>query len=273
MESFEGKVAFITGAASGIGFAIARALGGHGATLVLADIEAGALAAAAGALSDEGMAVETEVLDVRDAIAYSEVAQRVLGRHGTVHLLFNNAGVASHSPVGDSPLVDWRWIMDVNVLGVVYGVELFLGAMRASGETCHIVNTASLAGHSAAPGMGAYCASKFAVVGYSESLRMELSDSRIGVSVLCPAWVQTRIAEARRNHPEDAAEEIGSEGLSEIGRLIAEEGMDVNAVAARVLTGLRDGTFYLFTHPEFWPVVNERLKRIRGDYAAILPRE
>ncbi|WP_439101394.1 SDR family NAD(P)-dependent oxidoreductase [Congregibacter sp.] len=275
MNSFENTVGFITGGAAGIGLGVGRALGLKGMTLVLADVEADTLDKAAEELRAEGITVHTEVLDVRDADAYREVAERTLATHGKVNFLFNNAGVGGgHAPAGETPLQDWRWVVDVNLLGVVYGVEFFLPAMRASGEPCYVINTASLAGHIANPGMGAYCATKFAVVGYSETMRQELAESNIEISVLCPAWVKTRIAQSRRNHPDasEAAQAAGDQdGMNMIDEIIANEGISVEALAERVVNGMASGTFYLFTHPDFWPMMKERLGRITADYNEVMP--
>ncbi|MDP5053701.1 MAG: SDR family NAD(P)-dependent oxidoreductase [Congregibacter sp.] len=275
MNNFTNTVGFITGGAAGIGLGVGRALGSQGMTLVLADVESDTLEQAAAELRDEGIVVFTEVLDVRDADAYKAVAERTLAQHGKVNFLFNNAGVGGgHFMAGETPLQDWRWVVDVNLLGVVYGVEFFLPAMRALGEPCYIINTASLAGHVANPGMAAYSATKFAVVGYSESLRYELEGSAVEISVLCPAWVKTRIAQSRRNHP-DAAEAAGAmgsqDGMNKIDHIIAKQGISVEALAERVVQGMASGTFYLFTHAHFWPAVKERLDRITADYQAVIP--
>lgn len=275
MNNFENTVGFITGGAAGIGLGVGRALGLKGMTLVLADVEATTLEKAAEELRGEGITVYTEVLDVRDADAYREVAERTLATYGKVNFLFNNAGVGGgRTNAGETPLQDWRWVVDVNLMGVVYGVEFFLPAMRACGEPCYVINTASLAGHTANPGMGAYCATKFAVVGYSEAMRYELADSNIELSVLCPAWVKTRIAQSRRNHPDpdEAAQASGEQdGMNMIDQIIANEGISVEALAERVVAGMASGTFYLFTHPDFWPAMKERLDRITADYNEVMP--
>lgn len=272
MNNFDKTVGFITGGASGIGLGVARALGQQGMTLILADIEPETLARAAQGLRSEGMQVHTTVLDVSDADAYSKVAQQTLAEHGKVNFLFNNAGVAGgHFQAGSAPLQDWRWLVDVNLMGVVHGVEYFLPAMRESGEPGYIINTASMAGHMANAGMGAYTATKFAVVGYSEVLRQELGSSNIDVSVLCPAWVKTRIAESQRNFPGGQIHSEGQEGVEEIGRLIAQEGISTEALAKRVLEGMALRTFYLFTHPDFWPLLERRLNRVAADYQAVIP--
>ncbi|GAB5414287.1 MAG: hypothetical protein Cons2KO_18900 [Congregibacter sp.] len=271
MNNFENTVGFITGGAAGIGLGVAKALGEQGMTLVLADIEPQTLEATADDLRAQGIEVYTEVLDVADAEAYKAVAERTLARHKTIHFLFNNAGVAAPSTAGESTLEDWRWVVDVNLLAVAYGIEFFLPAMRASGEQGYIINTASMAGQMGMAGMGSYCATKFAVVGLSEALEQELADSPINVSVLCPAWVKTRIAESIRNHPNPSVSETIPDAAANIGKIIADEGISVDALVERVLRGMAENTFYLFTHGDFWPFLETRLQRIRDDYAKVLP--
>jgi NAD(P)-dependent dehydrogenase (short-subunit alcohol dehydrogenase family) len=265
MDNFENTVGFITGGASGIGLGVARALGERGMTVVLADIEADTLAAAAEELRGVGITVDTAVLDVSDAGAYKAVAERTLEKHGTLHFLFNNAGVG-----GGPTLEDWRWVMDVNVMGVVHGVEFFLPAMRASGQIGYIINTASLAGHIVNPAMPSYCASKFAVVAYSEALQAELADTPIDVSALCPAWVKTRIAHSHRNHPNRDGVDTTNPNFEAVHKVIEEEGISVEELADRVLRGMASKTFNLFTHADFWPEVENRMNRIRADYREVL---
>jgi NADP-dependent 3-hydroxy acid dehydrogenase YdfG len=272
MDTFNNTVGFITGGAAGIGLGVGRALGRKGMTLVLADVESETLDSAADALRREGITVHTEVLDVRDADAYREVAERTLSEHGKLNFLFNNAGVGGgFSLAGETPLQDWRWVVDVNLMGVVHGVEFFLPAMRASKERGYIINTASLAGHLANVGMGSYTATKFAVVGYSEVLRQELAKTPISVSVLCPAWVKTRIAESLRNHPDPAVAAQVDGRPNEVGRIIEMEGISVDELADRVIEGMASQTFNLFTHPSFWPALEKRLERITADYSEVMP--
>jgi len=274
MNSFKNTVGFITGGASGIGLGVARALGERGMTLVLADIEHDALEAARSDLSSQGIQVHTEILDVRDANAFRDVADRTLATHGKLNFLFNNAGVgAGYALSGNTPLDDWRWVMDVNVMGVVNGIECFLPAMQESGEPGYIINTASLGGLVAQPGGGPYITSKFAVVGYSEVLRLELEGSKIDVSVLCPAWVKTRIAQSLRNHPDPtrAAENYEGEAGGRYSRIIEAEGISVTSVGERVIAGMAAKNFYLFTHPSHWRFLEERISRITTEYQHILP--
>jgi NAD(P)-dependent dehydrogenase (short-subunit alcohol dehydrogenase family) len=265
MDNFSNTVGFITGGAAGIGLGVARALGQRGMTVVLADIEADTLDAAAADLRQSGIEVDTAVLDVSDEAAYRAVAADTLERHGAVHFLFNNAGVG-----GGPSLEDWRWVMDVNVMGVVHGVEFFLPAMLDAGAPGYIINTASLAGHLVNPAMPAYCASKFAVVAYSEALHAQLASSPIDVSVLCPAWVKTRIAQSHRNHPNPSASDTVDPTLDAVHKIIEEEGMSVEDLADRVIRGMASKTFTLFTHGRFWPEVDKRLQRISDDYREVL---
>lgn len=271
MKNFEGTVGFITGAAGGIGFAVAEALAQRGMMMMLADIEADTLADAAQRLAVYDTEIATVVLDVSDLEAYQHAATATLERFGKVNFLFNNAGVGAGSFAGEGAIDDWRWVINVNLLGVVYGVECFLPGMRLLDEPCHILNTASMAGHVAHPGMGAYTATKYAVVGYSETLEMELIESNVGVSVLCPAWVKTRIADSRRNHPDGKGLDPQSSLSKDIAKVIEDDGMLPAEVAQMVISGMANEELYLFTHPEFWSPLEQRMDRVRGAYQRITP--
>ena len=192
MTDIANKTAFVTGAASGIGLALTKALLARGAKVMMADMNAEGLKAAQASLNAHN-STGTVVCDVSDAASVQYAAKATIDTFGKVHLLFNNAGVSLAGPAGRFNLEDWRWITDINLMGVVYGVETFLPLIASHGEGGHIINTASMAGHVTNPGMGPYFATKFAVVGYSEALRMELSQVGIGVSCLCPTWVKTNI--------------------------------------------------------------------------------
>ena len=271
MREFKDTVGFITGGASGIGLAAAEALGRRGMNLMLADIEADTLASAVDGLRAQGISVEGLTLDVADSVAYESAARQTLERFGKVNFLFNNAGVGSFALAGATPIADWQWVVHVNLLGVAYGVECFLPSMQALNEPCHIVNTASMAGHVGAAGMGPYNAAKFAVVGYSESLRDQLRETQVEVSVLCPAFVKTRIAHSRRNHPGGGTEQDPNQVDSDVANLIAETGMETAQLMDVFMSGIEQDRFYLFSHPDYWPILEERLERIRRDYAAVLP--
>jgi len=200
MTDIAGKTAFITGGANGIGLAIGKALAGRGANLMLVDLDGEGLAAAKRSFEGANIRVETAICDVAKGDAVKAAADKAVEAFGKVHIVINNAGVALGGLPGDVALEDWRWIVDINLMGVVYGVESFVPHIKAHGEGGHIVNVASMAGHVAMPGMGPYHATKFAVVGYSEALRAELAGENIGVSALCPGWVKTSIIEANRMH-------------------------------------------------------------------------
>ncbi len=201
MELSNGSVAVVTGAASGIGAALARAFAAAGCSVVLADVDAVALDAVAATMEEE---VLTVVTDVSVAADLEHLAETAFNRFGAVHVLCNNAGVSTFNPVVAQSLDDWRWVLGVNLWGVIHGVQAFLPRMTAKGQPAHIVNTSSLAGlASGLPSLGPYNVSKVGVVALSETLRMELAmaGSPVGVSVLCPGSTPTRILESERNRP------------------------------------------------------------------------
>lgn len=250
IEDFSGRVAVVTGAASGIGRAIAEALVQQGATVVAADMDPRIEVAAA----EIGAVART--LDVRDADAVQLLAEEVVATHGRVDILVNNAGVGPLAPVSDLTIADYRWVMDINYFGVVHGVKAFLPFLASNPEGGHIVNTASLAGLVAGPGMTAYSASKFAVVAFTEALAAELGMGGVpvGVSALVPAVVRSNIAENARRRPgnQDADGDGGVEHLPP-GRVLEPE-----QVAQLVIEGIRSGRLYVITHPETLPVVAQR---------------
>ncbi|MFK8041163.1 SDR family NAD(P)-dependent oxidoreductase [Congregibacter sp.] len=232
------------------------------------------LRAARSDLGSQGIQVQTEILYVRDANAFRDVADRTLAAHCKLNFLFNNAGVgAGYALSGNTPLDDWRWVMDVNVMGVVNGVGCFLPAMQESGEPGYSINTASLDGLEAQPGEGPYITSKFAVVGYSEVLQLELEGSNNDASVLCPAWVKTRIAQSLRNHPDPAraAKNYEGEAGGRYSRIIEAEGISVTSVRERVVAGMAAKSLYLFTHHSHWRFLEERISHNTTDCHQILP--
>ena len=192
MTDIKNKTAFVTGAASGIGLALTKALLARGAKVMMADINTEGLNAAQASLNRPD---DTDIIvcDVADAASVQAAAKAAIGSFGKIHLIFNNAGVSLAGRPGKFNLDDWRWIVDINVLGIAYGCETFIPHISSHGEGGHIINTASMAGHVVTGGMGPYFATKFAIVGYSEALRVELSKLGIGVSCLCPTWVKTNI--------------------------------------------------------------------------------
>jgi len=255
MRDLVGKTAFVTGGASGIGFALGRAFAEVGMNVMLADIEVDALAAAVESLRDDlGPGVRGTACDVADPMSVARAAEASYETFGNVHVVCNNAGVAGGSGIDDISLDTWRWVLDVNLMGVLHGVRTFLPHIRAHGEGGHIVNTASMAGLSSGLGFSPYSASKFAVVNLSEGLAKQVASLGIGVTVLCPGFVQTRISESTRNRPERYGLVQATDPDSPAGKLAAQQaelgrlGLDPMDVAAQVLTAIREDELYVFTH-------------------------
>lgn len=269
MRDLAGKTAFVTGGASGIGLALARAFAEIGMKVMLADIEADVLATALEGLGDVGSEVRGVVCDVAEPASVERAAQASFDAFGKVHVVCSNAGVGGGSGIDNISLDTWRWVLDVNLLGVVHGVRSFLPHIRAHGEGGHFVNTASLAGLVNGLGFSPYSASKFAVVSMSEGLAAELAPSGIGVSVVCPEFVRTRISESGRNRPAHYGPMRTPAPNSAAGLLAARlaagsaSGLDPSLVAARVITAIRENELYVFTHPNMRSLVEPR-------YAAIL---
>jgi NAD(P)-dependent dehydrogenase (short-subunit alcohol dehydrogenase family) len=254
MRDLAGKAAFATGGASGIGFALGRALAEAGMKVMLADIEADALKAAVDSLRDVGPEVRGVVCDVTDPVSVEMAAKASYDAFGNIHVVCNNAGVGAGSGIDDISLENWRWVLDVNLMGVLHGIRTFLPHIRAHGEGGHIVNTASMAGLNSGMGFSAYSASKFAVVNMSEGLAARTKPLGIGVTVLCPGFVRTRITESGRNKPARYGPSQKPDPASVAGTLatqIAEmvrSGLDPSDVAAQVLTAIREDELYVFTH-------------------------
>lgn len=273
MDSFEDKVAVVTGAASGIGRALAARFAGDGANVVLADVEREALEAVAAELADSGAGVLAVATDVSDADAVDALRDAALERFGAVHIVCNNAGVSVGGRVWEHSVADWDWVLGVNLWGVIHGVRAFTPTLLAQGEG-HIVNTASVAGLVSLPYMGIYNVTKHAVVTLSEALHGELAHTGadVGVSVLCPGWVNTRIHESTRNRPAngplaaafdgDDPERVFGEGFREAAASFIAAGLDPAAVAGQVVEAVRGRRFYVLTHPEWAPLVTDRAERI-----------
>lgn len=269
LETLAGKTAFITGGAKGIGLGVAKALVGRGANVMLADLDAEALAAAAAALGDQA---DTVICDVADPAAIKAAADKTIARFGKAHILVNNAGVGSAGAVGATPLDDWRWVVDINLMGVVYGVETFVPLIKQHGEGGYIVNTASLAGHAVGVGTGApYNATKFAVVGYSETIRAELAKQNIGCSVLCPAWVATDIHKSGFNAPSAAGVDVemalNAPAFQQMAAVL-KAGLSPDLVGEWTVECMLAERMYIFTHPEFLAGLEQRFADIRTDYQA-----
>lgn len=265
MEDLNGKVAVITGGASGIGFATAKALADRGAQLVIADIEGPALDRAVADLSALGTRVEGVIADVGDLASTQYLAETAFSRMGAVHLVFNNAGVAIGGPIAEMKHSDWEWIIRVDLWGPIHGVEAFLPRMIEQGQGGHILFTSSFAGLVPNEGLGPYCVAKYGVVALAEVLRRELRRNNIGVSVLCPMRVATNIAHSERNRPVDFGGPDASprvEDQDESNRNLAGRVLGVDEVAARVVEAILANRLYILPHEESREFLRRRFERI-----------
>lgn len=265
MDELSGKVAVITGGASGIGLSLARQLAGESMSLVIADIEQSALDAAVASLSRM-----TDVIGVRaDVSKYDDVesiATAAMDRFGALHLAVNNAGVALGGQMWDLSIEDWQWVLGVDLWGVIHGVKAFVPRLIASGGG-HIVNTASMAGLTSLPFMGPYNVSKHGVVTLSETLYSELAllHPEVGVTVVCPGWVRTGINRSERNRAATgvAGEVVATvpdteDGLGSIVDGLIAGGIDPDDVAALIVAAVKAGDLYVLTHPDWTPMVSRR---------------
>ena len=272
MSDFGGRVAVITGAASGLGLAIARRAAGLGMKLVLADVERQALARVEEDFRKGGCELIAQVLDVSDAAAVAELADQVFARFGRVDLLFNNAGVAPVGLLWEQSDSEFRWAFGVNVLGVANGIRSFVPRMLEQKHSAHIVNTASVAGFISPTTMGLYNATKHAVVTLSETLHHDLRTvgATIGVTVLCPAYVPTGIADSERNRPDQATKdgatvsEYSLRAREAMQRAVQSGKLSADDVALQTFQAIEQGRFYLFTHPAILGAVEDRHAAIQA---------
>lgn len=262
-----GRVAVVTGAASGIGFGLAERFATEGMRVVMADIEEPALAEAADVLAGRGAEVLPVAADVSQADQVDALRDRSLKAFGAVHVVCNNAGVAGLTgTVWELSTADWEWVLGVNLWGVINGIRSFMPVLLEQ-DAGHVVNTASVAGLIVGT-LGSYSVSKHGVVALSEALYLQLQQHgpHIGVSVLCPGWVKTQILDAERNRPERLGTSRQADpteaALREMARQLVDGGMEPAAVAAHVVDGIRARRFYVLTHPEMSDVILRRTEQV-----------
>jgi len=281
VKKLEGKVAAITGAASGFGRELARLAAKQQMRLALADVQRDALDIVVKELKRNGAVVISDVVDVAQPAQVQRFAEHAFGAYGNVNLLINNAGVGGGGYLWENTARDWQWVMGVNLMGVVHGVQQFVPHMLEAnrrGEPGHVVNTASVAGWLAAPLMGVYNVSKHAVIALSETLYhdLRLAQSSIGVSVLCPAFVPTGIAQSFRYRP---AELLNSEEVTASQRIaqsasekaVAGGRISAQEVAQLTFDAVLDDRFYIFTHPQILPSVRARFDAVLSGAAPADP--
>ncbi len=269
MRDFSGKVAFITGGASGVGFGMAKAFSAAGMKVVIADIRQDHLDTAMKSFSSAE--VHPIRLDVTDRKAMAHAAEEAERVFGNVHVVCNNAGINLFNDIGSATYDDWDWILGVNLGGVVNGIQTFVPRIKAHGQGGHIVNTASMASFVASGVAGIYCTSKFAVRGLSEALRWSLLPHKIGVSVLCPGLVNSSIYESEKIRPAELSTDATVSDPQFLERLaqVHQVGMTPEEIGAKVLRAIERNDFYVFSHPEF----KEELQALFDEALAAIPNE
>ena len=267
MQTFQDKVVVITGGAAGIGRAMAQRFADSGAKLVLADVEAAVLAKTEQHFLDFGVDVVAEICDVSDSDAVDALADAAMGRFGAVHVICNNAGVGNGGNSWEIPLDEWKWVIDVDLWGVIHGIHTFVPLIIASGGG-HVINTASAAGLGSTPFMGPYNVAKHGVVTLSETMyhELQMSHPEVGVSVVCPGWVKTGIASSERNRRGGARATGAGSGAGEmvgdiVGGLVA-NGLEAADVAEQVYDAVINDRFYVLTHPDWNSGHLDRVQRI-----------
>ena len=270
MTDVSGKVAFVTGGGSGVGYGQARVFGEAGCRVAIADIRQDHLDEAMAKLSDAGIDAMPLRLDITDPAAYERAADEVEAAMGPVQLLFNTAGVSIFGPMQNATREDWEWQINVNLWGVINGIQVFLPRMLARGDDCHIVNTASMSAFVSLPGTSIYTTTKMAIRGLTECLSMDLKDTKVGVSLLCPGAVNSNIHEAVLTRPKHL-ERTGYYGADPeaFARLkkVIESGMEPETLARHVLEGVIGNRLYILPYPEFHATLEDIHARVMGALA------
>jgi NAD(P)-dependent dehydrogenase (short-subunit alcohol dehydrogenase family) len=267
MTDVSGKVALVTGGASGIGLGMTRALARRGARVAICDIDGERARHAVADLGDATDAIAVP-LDVSDRESWQAAAETITARLGPVRILCNNAGVGGGPGTIDIYDVEaWRWTYEVNVHSILYAMRTFLPEMKRSGEACHVVNTASMAGLVPTPHSIAYMSSKFAAMGVSFGLRNEFRGTRIGVSVLCPGMSATRIMETSDTLRPGASAPLPNADIANVKKIIA-TGMDPDLVGEKAIQAVEKDEFYIFSHPEWKPLVEAQFGDVLGGFGA-----
>jgi len=268
MRDVEGKVAFITGGGSGVGLGLARAFVAAGMKVAIADVRDDHLEEATAALGDGVLAIR---LDVTDREAFARAADETERALGNVHVLCNNAGVNLFNDIADATYQDWDWVLGVNLGGVVNGIVTFVPRIKAHGDGGHVVNTASMAAFVAGPGAGIYTTAKFGVHGLSDALRWSLLPHGIGVSMVCPGLVKSKIYESDLIRPPELSTQVtpADEEFMRILPGLHDAGMDPDEIGEKVLRAIRRNDFYVFTHPDH----RDELREIFDETLAAFPDE
>jgi NAD(P)-dependent dehydrogenase (short-subunit alcohol dehydrogenase family) len=271
MKNLEGRVAVVTGAASGLGRAMANRFAAEGMRVVLSDIETDALDLAVTALSDAGHDVRGVVTDVADETAVQRLADEAFAIYGAVHVLCNNAGVNKRARIWELTTDDWNWVINVDLWSVVHGVRAFIPRMIELGQGGHIINTASMAALLPMPNLGAYAVAKAGVMALSEALQLELDEAQCGinVSLLAPGWIPTNIAKSARNRPAELSAVAPSHGRSTTTGV--QPTMTADDVADQVLAAVRTDRFWILTHDIYRAVIRERAAGIGTDARPHIP--
>jgi NAD(P)-dependent dehydrogenase (short-subunit alcohol dehydrogenase family) len=270
MKMLEGKIAAVTGAASGLGRAMALAFADEGMHLALADVDEHGLESTLNEIRSRGARAFAMRVDVSRFQEVESFCSKAVVQFGATHVVCNNAGVSPLGAVWENTLADWQWILGVNLWGVIHGVRAFVPRLLAQGEG-HVVNTASVAGLISPPGMGAYNVTKHAVVALSESLYhdLRLRGSPVGVSVLCPAYVPTGIADSERNRPRELLNPAKSSSKEEalLRKAVASGKLSAGDVARAVVAAVKEERFYVLTHPRIKGAIRTRMEDILDERA------